>query len=142
MPRSDNDWVLAALVGGASASGQGPKLTLFLGGFAVSGILVSEEVYFRRIGLDESPAKAIASREDKGQERAGLDAELGRDDLSPEERSAIVARLDDLEPQYVVMADITIFGAGAMPLTSAAWRGRLSQVTSWVLGSFESVESQ
>lgn len=137
MAISDVDWALVALIEGISVSGGELGLTVFTGGLAVSGVAVPEEVYFRRIGLEAVAAEAVESRERRRRETAELNEQFARDDLPDAERQSLEARADELERKFIVMVDVTIFGAGDAPLQAATWRGRLSQLSGWTMGTFE-----
>ncbi len=139
MARSDIDWVLAGVLDDISGLKTRLGLTVFSGGFAISGMVVPEEVYFRTVGLDSvaddvaDPGKATFS------EATGLENELARDDIVPSARVRVEMR-EDLERAFITMVDVTIFGAGPTPLKAPAWRGRLSQVSGWTFGTYEAAE--
>jgi hypothetical protein len=110
-------------------------LTVFYGALAVSGTAVPEEVFFRALGL---PSWAESESRDREENRKVLTEQyeqVGRQDIPPEERLSMLEKAGYLEPQFITMVDVTILGAGPMPITAPAWRGRLSQISGWVLGT-------
>ena len=134
MPSADIDWVLATMLDGASVSGEALPLTVFCGGHAVSGTAVSEETYFRKVGLTMLEEGAPQSRDARIQELATASAALGSEDVSAEDRQALLTRIDDLARRFIMMVDVTILGVGPDPIRAPAWRGRLSQVSGWIPG--------
>src|SRR5207249_4590352 len=127
--------LLATVLNAVSETGEEQPLTVFCGGVAVSGIAVPDDVYFRRIGLDTLEDDTPQSRQELVQETARINAELDRDDISPEELQSLRERAYNLKRQFIVMVDVTILGTGPTPIRAQAWRGRLSQVSGWVLGT-------
>ena len=128
MPRPDTDWVLAGLIH------ERIDLTVFFGGLAVSGTVVPDEVFLQAIGLNVSAEDISRQRDEANKKISTLFAEIHREDLSTEERDALLSRADDLNRKFITMVDVTILGAGPTPIKAPAWCGRLSQISGWVPG--------
>jgi hypothetical protein len=131
----DRDWLLEDLLDVVSATGVPQPITVFCGGFGVSGNAVPEEVYFRRIGLEKLAEDVVNERESTDRRRAAIAERQGRDDLEDDERRSLDLELESMRRQFVVMVDVAIFGGGSREIRSTAWRGRLSEVHSWVIGN-------
>jgi hypothetical protein len=142
MPRPDTDWLLAGLLHSAWADDRQFKLTVFAGGLAVSGTAVEEQTFVQRIGLvDDVDVEAVArKREEHAEEIRNLFSQMEREDISVKEEDALLSRADDLNHKFIMMVDVTIFGAGPIPITAPVWRGRLSQISGWVPGSLNESE--
>ena len=135
MPRSDIDWTLAALLDSASSAKASFDLTVFCEGLVMIGSVVADEVFFERLGLSGAAESVARIREANLKEAARIADILDNGDTSPEQREGLQSKLDDVGPQYISMVDVTILGAGPAPITTPAWRGRLSQISGWTLGS-------
>jgi hypothetical protein len=101
---------------------------------------VSEEVYFRTVGLDSVADEVAESVKNRFSEMSRLEDELPHDDSAPSARARVESR-EELERAFITMVDVTIFGAGPTPLKAPAWRGRLSQVSGWTFGTYEAAEA-
>jgi hypothetical protein len=133
MPHSDADWILVVLLDSVITLGVDLELTLFVDGLAVSGKVVTEPDYLRAIGFGD----AADSLKSDAHHRAEIQREWERDDLSDDEKMSLRETEAVFERQFVEMVDVTITGAGSRPLKAKAWRGRLSQVSAWVIGTYE-----
>ena len=140
MSRPDTDGLLMDLLDSVSASKARTPLTVFCGGLAVSGTAVADEVYLQRIGLSNLANDTPMLREEQEKQLDEILAELNRDDISSEARQALLSQADELQRKFIMMVDVTILGAGPTPITAAAWRGRLSQISGWILGALEESE--
>jgi hypothetical protein len=115
------------------------KLTIFSGGCAISGTVVPDETFFERLGL---PGFAASSREERVENERLLSAvyeSLRHADSSMEEKFQMLERVSTLEPQFIMMVDVTILGTGPTPITAPVWRGRLSQISGWIPGALDEV---
>lgn len=139
MPDPD-DWVLAAMLEGISATKSQVGLTVFCGGLAVTGTAVAEEVYFERIGMFDFANQLVRFQEQNQQSHSEISAKPGREELSASEREAMWSKVNELQRDFIVMVDVTILGAGPVPLKVPAWRGRLSQISGWTLGTLDEPE--
>lgn len=137
MPAAHDDWVLDAMLEGISATKSQVELTVFCGGLAVTGTAVAEEVYFERIGMSAFANQLSRIQEQNQQSISEISARLGREGLSAAEREAMLSKMNELRSKFIVMVDVTILGAGPAPLKVPAWRGRLSQISGWVLGALD-----
>jgi hypothetical protein len=140
MAYSDIDDVLAALLDGVSKSDERVPLTVSCGGLVVSGVAVPDEVYFQKFGLASLARSAEEEREANDQVLEMLDAAMGRRDIPAEERLAQLERAEALRRHFISLIDVTILGAGPAPIKAPAWRGRLSQISGWVLGALDEPE--
>lgn len=140
MATSDIDWALSGLLDGISAAGGELTLTVFTGGLAISGTAVPEEVYFRRLDAHDLAEQSIRDREERLRLLAEVNAALEREDVTDAERRALESQGEELERRFIVMVDVTVFGAGALPLKAPTWRGRLSQLSGWTFGTFANAD--
>jgi hypothetical protein len=137
MSVSDIDWFLIAFLEGVSFSGQEVGLTVFSGGLVISGTAVSEEVYFRRLGYERLAEASIEGRDQRRRDLEEVRKELEREDLPEDERRSLEVKRDERERKFIVMVDVSIFGASDAPLKAPTWRGRLSQISGWTIGTYE-----
>jgi hypothetical protein len=140
MPHSDTDWVLEAFLEGVSTEKVRLDLTVFCGGLVVSGAAVSEDVYFQTIGLSSFAGTLSKLRENDREVPSEVASKLGRESLTVRERQTLTPAADELRNKFIVMVDVTILGAGPTPIKAPAWRGRLSQISGWVLGALDESE--
>jgi hypothetical protein len=140
MPYSDIDEVLAALLDGVSKSDDRVPLTVSCGGLVVSGVAVPDEVYFQKFGITTWARTAKEEREANNQVLELLDAAVLDRDSPGEERLAQLERAEALRRHFISLVDVTILGAGPTPIKAPAWRGRLSQISGWVLGALDESE--
>lgn len=140
MAQGDTDWVLEALLQGASAEKVGLDLTVICDGLVVSGTVVAEEVYFRTIGLS-SFADTLSKLREGGQDvPAEVASKFERASMAVPARETVLVAADELRSKFIVMVGVTILGAGPAALKVPAWRGRLSQISGWTLGTLDEPE--
>ena len=135
MARSDIDWVLVSMLDSVSKTGKPMGLTVFSGGLAVSGTVVPEEIYFEKVGLPNVAEGMPKQREEAEREESEILDTLERSNLTDQERRDLQSRLENLERQFIVMTDVSIFGVLPGRMNAATWRGRLSQISGWTLGT-------
>ena len=113
------DHVLAMYVAAFNESpGAEMPLTVFTGGYAFSGRLVGAPVYFERVAaLVDDAAISIPFRQM---------AEDYRTDTGDEKQ---------LVTTYLHMLDVRVFAGPTQLAKLKAWRGRLSQISSWTTES-------
>jgi hypothetical protein len=142
MPRNDTDWLLAGLLDHVSRTGDQLPLTLFCDGLVVSGTAISEEDFFLRFsGGRFSDLGRQAAERREGTDRK-MDALLARAEavgVSDEERELLTEQMDNLRRLYIIMRDVTIIGPSPPRIKAPVWRGRLSKVSGWILGSIDEV---
>jgi hypothetical protein len=141
MQYSDVDEILAALLDGVSEEDLRVPLTVSCGGLVVSGTAVPEEVYFQTFGISTWARTTKEEREANNQILEMLDAAVLDRDIPVAERLAQLERAEALRRHFISLVDVTILGAGPIPIKAPAWRGRLSQISGWVLGTVDESES-
>jgi hypothetical protein len=140
MPYSDIDEILVALLDGVAESDERLPLTVSCGGLIVSGLAVPDEVYFQTFGLDTWARTAKQECEANSQVVDAPDETVRRKDRPVEGRLAQLAPAEVLRRHFISLIDVTIVGAGPTPIKAPAWRGRLSQISGWVLGALDEAE--
>lgn len=118
------DPILQVLVSSAHRGEIEPGLTLTVNGTIVTGIVVGREKWFREMAewADDLAAGSGVLPRTIGE---ALEEAPHDDDVSPEEFT------------FIHMKDVRIFtGTVALPHNTAFfWRGRLSQISGWALGT-------
>lgn len=140
------DVVLSELVGICDDSDFSMAISLQLGGYLVSGVLVSMVDYFRGLGglvrgagSSQAPAEALSAvaglfdtRGDEQQARRQRRIAVLEDErtvLEPEDR---------VRPAYIHLGDARLIGPTGEIATIPFWRGRLDHVDAFWLGSLSS----
>ena len=141
MPYSDIDEILVALLDGVAERDVRVPVTVSCGGLVVSGTAVPDEVYFQKFGMTTWARAAKEERDANNQVLEVLDAALLDRDTPVEERLVQLERAEALRRHFISLVDVTILGAGPIPIKAPAWRGRLSQISGWVLGTVDEPES-
>jgi len=129
----DNDWFLQTLVNFVNLGDFNFGITLNVGGFLVSGQLIGGKEYFE--GFASDFASAITDSEAAEDVRATF-AKNG-DIYSSEEGDAP-------PPSYIHIKDARFFNTNGDPIPSNRgvwWRGRISQVDGFSLGSLSTLKS-
>lgn len=127
---ADPDWFLQILVKMANQNGVEMGITLQVGGVLVSGQLVSGKKYFEGFADDFSGAM---SDPEEAQGVRNAFAKFGSGYGKEEDESA-----PQFEPTFIHLKDARVFhpGGTAVPGNRGVWwRGRLSEVAGFVLGS-------
>jgi hypothetical protein len=134
---AEPDSLLLAFVNGANQSGMEMGLTLHVAGMVISGTLISFGTYLesmggymRRIGGPGSQAGATMFDQLSEQFKAAM-AESGAGE--PEQLD-----LPGEQPRepYIHLRDALVFAPGVpSPMPRILWRGRLSHVSGWFIGS-------
>lgn len=132
----DDDWILRIMLDAVSITKQEQAITLVCGGVVVSGVVVPEETFFARIGLNEVGRDIAEEVADERQQREELAERARQEGLSEEARRSLDDKIDDLQRRFVHMRDVVIF-SGPRMVTAEAWRGRLSEVSGWSLGTVD-----
>jgi hypothetical protein len=112
----DSDWFLTSLVEFVNNRGSELPITLQVGGFLVSGLLVSYEKYFESVGLDFAK---LFGAENMPKSRANGEAS------------------EQQPPSFIHLREAHIFHSASQPIpasTSVWWRGRISEVSGFFLG--------
>lgn len=127
---NDIDWSLQDLVGYVNSnSGISIGVTLTVGGTLISGHLISGNSYFEQVAdlLAGSPANDVT------QEMVNYHSKLSTEKYDPskfasdEDRDSIV---------FIHLKDAKhIFGTNVLPSNGALWRGKLSDVSGYTIGS-------
>lgn len=129
----DIDWFLQQQVGTANRkSGFGVSLTLTVGGFLVSGVLVSGEDFIKDFG--EKLANALGTHFDDEEIKTSIEESYkmlreGIYSVPEDERP---------EPVFIHMRDVRFFTAAAQPIPTQDgmwWRGKMSDVSGFSLGA-------
>jgi len=140
MSGADSDWLLEILLDIVSNTGREQPLTVFCGGFAVSGTAIREEEYFERLGgnlFQELAVDSARLREDRQHRYVQIRAELDQSTLADDRRKALLDELQEMRRRFIVMRDVAIVGAGEQAFRAPVWRGRLSEVSGWIVGSID-----
>lgn len=126
---ADHDWLLASIVRIVTKTDSEIILTLQVGGFLVSGHLVSSRKYIEGFGADMSAG--FPDKEEAAEVRDSC--------------SKIAKEMDLDQPGYIDnlggfihLRNAKLFGPGGSPIPSnhgVWWRGRLSEVQGFFLGS-------
>lgn len=124
----DLDWFLQDLVEIAS-KGNEFGVTLHVEGLIVSGMLIGGDKYFCAFG--ELMTSGIKGDDETIASVRQTYARLADDYRSQRDDA------DRLPPEYIHLRDAKVFGAGQSPIpgNGSLWRGRLSAVSAWSLGS-------
>lgn len=119
----ESDWFLRTLTTLAETSQLSFGITLSVGGVLVSGSVISSKTYFDKFGSTFAGALATAGDDFVEKIKSSL--------------SGLSARADGV-PIYIHLADARFFGPGTtqpIPEEGSLWRGRLSEVDGFFLGS-------
>ena len=128
----DNDWFLQRLVHIVNSGNISFGITLNVGGFLVSGTLTGGKEYFEGVASDF--AGTVSDTEEAEKIRA-LFAKPGELYSSKENQPS---------PSYVHIKDARFFNTNGNPIPGNRgvwWRGRLSEVDGFSLGSLSSENS-
>ncbi len=137
-PGEHVDWFLAELVRRANDGGLSVDVTLCVGGTLVSGSLIGGRDYFE--GFAEHVAAASMDPETAGRARAFFrrPAAMYRSD----ERGVRDVAADPEPLAYIHLENARFFTSTGVPIPGnhgVYWRGKLSAVDGFVLGSMEPV---
>lgn len=133
MVRSE-DWFLQSLVNVVNQGELSFGITLNVGGFLISGLLISGKEYFGGFGGDfaagiddENAAAMIQETFNKYGSIYDVDEVEGRDEGLP-------------RPAYIHLKDAKFYNTSGDPVPSNQgvwWRGRISEVQGFVLGTLD-----
>lgn len=132
----DKDWFLQDLVDIVNTSNTGFSfgITLNVGGFLVSGQLIGGKEYFESFGSDFAGA-FFTTFPNNGEDAENIKASFARN-------GEIYSSNDEVEvppPNYIHLKDAKFHNTNGEPIPSnrgVLWRGRLSGVDGFSLGSF------
>lgn len=130
---TEPDHLLAGLVSVTNDVNWEIGIRLHVGGAVVSGLLISGESYFTLL------AARIRDREtiDPAVESLASWYDSIRDDYKQVRES----QDDWTRTVYVHLRDASLYAPGGGPIELGLWRGRLSMVSGWSLGSFSTTPS-
>jgi hypothetical protein len=134
-----NDWFLQFLVDRVNGTTTEIGITLQVGGLLVSGTLVGGDKYFEGFGEDVAAAKAD-DKENAETHRAAF-AKLGEQYKRPEGEGT---KQNQAPPLYIHLKNAKFYSPGAKPIPGNKgvwWRGRISEVSAFILGVLETAES-
>jgi hypothetical protein len=123
---SNSDWLLIQLVEAFANEVSGKmSITLFVHGLIITGLLIGEKAYFEASGF-----KTLLIEE--------LDSTFNSDELLENERK--ISQLNDTEFIHLKNAKFS-YGNSLAPSDNKGiyWRGRLSSIDGFFLGSFASI---
>ncbi|OZD38794.1 MULTISPECIES: hypothetical protein [Nocardiaceae] len=128
---SNPDWALVSLVRVVDrVQGFEMGVTLHVSGTVVSGLLISGATYFSL--LAKKVAQGAAAAEDKRARKALADLFIDIGGTYSD-----VADAGEPSISYLHLRGASVFAPGASyALPETLWRGRLSQVSGWSLGSY------
>jgi hypothetical protein len=132
----DKDWFLQSLVDSVNGTTAEIGLTLQVSGLLVSGTLVSGDRYFE--GFAEAVAAAKADDKESAETHRAAFAKYGEQYKQRPEDEGIKPR-----PLYIHLKDARFYTPGAKPLPGNKgvwWRGRISEVSAFILGVLEIAE--
>ena len=130
---------LVDLVNGSKDMGLGVSVTLHVSGTIVCGVLISYEAYWEsfRAFLRESgspEAQAFGDAFTAAILGTEVGPEAGQSDSATEDEEATTPT----PPNHIHLRDAVVWAPGVKPtLAKMLWRGRLSQVSAWSIGTFE-----
>jgi hypothetical protein len=136
----DRDWFLQNLVNLVNARDVKLGITLNVGGFLVSGILVSGQKFFSGFGAD------LGSSFDDPEIRRGVEqayAHLG-DIYTPASAGSGGGAGVTTPPNYLHLMQAQFFQIGGAPIPGNKgvwWRGRISEVGGFFLGMLDAEET-
>lgn len=139
---SQPDVILRALVGWVNDTKETEMgVTLHVSGIIVSGTLISHEAYweaFRVLMREKGSPDTQSLRETFADAFTG--AIMGKDLDGNREPAAEDVEAGHYEPPHFIhLRDAVIWAPGAEPnLPKTLWRGRLSHVSAWSIGTFGS----
>lgn len=121
------DWALLKFVDIANRTQAGMTMTLYLGGSVVTGILIGGREYFEMLGQQIAPALGKSPEEGKELYRELVDQHYPSMDEENEEGPP---------PSFVHMKGARVISpTGSMPSEGMLWRGRLSRVDGFSIGT-------
>lgn len=126
----NSDWLLEILVKLVNKSKSEIGITLQVGGFLVSGLLVSRTQYFDGFASDFSSA---FSDTEAAEDIRNSFSKFGQVQSEEEEENP-----NPLPPAYIHLKEAHFFMNGSKPIPDNKgiwWRGRLSEVSGFCLGS-------
>lgn len=123
------DYILATLVELGNDAGLEVGIRLFVGGLVLSGTLVSGAKYF------DDVAQAIEGDEPVGENGSNALAGLFKQ-VANKYRALTSDEDDDLTVEYIHLQDAWSHSPGQNPLVVGSWRGRLSKIDGWALGTY------
>jgi hypothetical protein len=129
-PPGETDWFLQSLVDMSNSSGLEVGITLQVGGFLVSGMLVSGKQYFE--GFASDFASAFTDQEAARGVREAFSRHGEMYKLQGE------ADLRHPAPVYIHLKQARFFNTSGDPIPrnrGVFWRGRLSEVSGFILGT-------
>jgi hypothetical protein len=124
------DWFLQILVNLSNTAGLGIGITLQVGGLLVSGTLSGGKEYFEAFSSDLASA---FTQDGTGESIKETFARCGEVYESSEEGKGMQDR-----PSYIHLRDARFFFPGSKPIPTDKgiwWRGRISEVSGFVLGA-------
>jgi hypothetical protein len=134
-----NDWFLQFLVDRVNGTTVEIGITLQIGGLLVSGILVGGDKYFEGFGEDIAAAKSD-DKESAETHRTAF-AKLGeRYKQHPEAEGTEQNRP---LPLFIHLKNAKFYSPGEKPIPANGgvwWRGRISEVSAFILGVLETAE--
>lgn len=126
----NSDWLLEILVNIVNKSKSEIGITLQVGGFLVSGLLVSRAQYFDGFASDFSSA---FPDQEAAEDIRNSFSKFGQDQSEEGEENS-----NSLPPAYIHLKKARFFMNGSKPIPDNQgiwWRGRLSEVSGFFLGS-------
>ncbi|MBB3010617.1 gas vesicle accessory protein GvpU [Cupriavidus alkaliphilus] len=120
------DWHLQALVGLANNEGMEMGVTLMLSGTVVTGTLISGKTYFEEFGALFADGFSDMNEEQKATIRQAMSVPA---DLYTPDRASVPISFIHLRNAKVRTP------SGSMPADGTLWRGRLTEVSGFFLGS-------
>lgn len=133
VPRQgEEDWFLQSLVNMANSSSMETGITLTVGGFQVTGMMISGRRYFEEFGKLFASGLFKEEGPDK-EELAQSFAKHGDMYAKPEDEQS--------PPSYIHLRNAKFFGPGgeALAVTNGngvLWRGRIAEVGGFLLGAY------
>jgi len=127
------DWFLQSLVNMANKNQFGMGITLNVGGFLVSGSLTGGKQYFDGFGIDF--ASAFSDKETAEQIKGSFGQYGEIYNSEPEQNNP---------PAYIHLKDAKFFNTQGKPIPGNRgvwWRGRISEVQGFILGSLSSEDN-
>lgn len=113
----ESDWFLTSIIEFVNKRAIELPITLQIGGFLVSGVLVNYEKYFESVGFDTAEV-------------------FGAGELAKSKPNGEAA--EQSSPSFIHLKDARIFPAAGQPIPakkSVWWRGRISEVSGFFFGT-------
>jgi hypothetical protein len=125
------DNFLQTLVNLVNIGGVSFDITLVVGGFLISGVLITGDEYYETFGKDFGQAMTHINAEAAQNIREGFSSLGDRYKREREDKSS-----DSQSTYYIHLKNCKLGGVSSQSSFGGIWRGRISEVSGFFLGTF------